>query len=428
MSETGSHIARQTSPSRTSRLRIIVTGLIAQHPQLGGIAWHYMHYVLGLVRLGHEVFYFEDSGEWPYVLAGGPNATDWVARDARENVSYLQALMRRFGLDASWAYRNAAISEWYGMSDQKRRDIINTADVIINVSGSLERPDAYRKRALLVYIDTDPVFTQAKIAGRQTDFTARVASHNIHFSFGERLTNRVPPTQFLWRPTRQPIVLDEWATQASPRPQFTTVMSWTSYRPLVWEGQVYGQKDVEFERFRSLPARVPEVPLELAIGSILHPEWEGEKGSLLLPSLEASGWGLANAFKVCGDLDAYRSYIVHSKGEWSVAKNGYVTGQPAWFSERSACYLAAGRPVILQDTGFAAVIPTGRGVLSFSTLDQAVDAIREVSAHYDRHSRAAADIAAGFFSSDYVLNDLLHASFSASDNSARTDAGGHEGA
>jgi hypothetical protein len=393
-----------------SRLRIIVTGLIAQHPQLGGIAWHYMHYVLGLVRLGHDVFYFEDSGEWPYTLAGGP--TDWIARDARQNVSHLERLMRRFGLDSKWAYRNPARNEWYGMTDQERNRIVKTADLIINVSGSLEHPDAYCKRALLIYIDTDPVFTQAKIARRESDFIARIASHNIHFSFGERMSDRVLPTQFVWRPTRQPIVLDEWSTHVCPRPAFTTVMSWTSYRPLVWAGQVYGQKDVEFEKFRSLPHRVPDVPLELAIGSIVHPEWEGEKGSPLPSSLEASGWGIVNAFEVCADLDTYRSYIAHSKAEWSVAKNGYIVGQSAWFSERSACYLAAGRPVILQDTGFSAIIPTGQGVLSFSTLDDAVSAIRAVSADYHRHSQAASEIAASFFASGHVLNDLLHRSFS----------------
>jgi hypothetical protein len=322
------------------------------------------------------------------------------------------------------------------MSAQKRESIINTADVIINVSGSIDRPEPYRKRALLVYIDTDPVFTQTKIAlgteasygvgaqrmlnadyfkrWRERLLAARVALHDVHFSFGERLSGKVPPTQYLWRPTRQPIVLDEWVTQVSPRTPFTTVMSWTSYRPLAWKGQTYGQKDVEFERFRSLPGRVPGTPLELAIGSMLHPDWEGENGSLWLSSLESSGWGLTNAFEVCSDLDSYRSYIVHSKGEWSIAKNGYVVGQPGWFSERSACYLAAGRPTILQDTGFSSVIPTGRGVLSFSTLDEAASAIREVSADYARHSRTASDIADTFFASSNVLNELLHASFSAS--------------
>src|SRR6516165_3202788 len=164
MSGIGSHIARETCPTRTSRLRIIVTGLIAQHPQIGGIAWHYMHYILGLDRLGHDVFYFEDSGEWPYVLAGRPRHSDWVAHDARQNLSHLDRVMRRFGLDSRWAYRNAAANEWHGMSAQKRESIINTADVIINVSGSIDRPEPYRKRALLVYIDTDPVFTQTKIA------------------------------------------------------------------------------------------------------------------------------------------------------------------------------------------------------------------------------------------------------------------------
>jgi len=422
MSERNSHISGPRL-SKTSRLRVIVTGLVAQHPRLGGIAWHYMQYVLGLIKLGHEVFYFEDSGEWPYLLAGGSAPSDWIARDAQQNLVHLSDIMGRFGLSESWAYHNSAEDVWYGMPDRKRQTIVKTADVIINVSGSLVTPSAYRERALLVYIDTDPVFTQAKIAMGERDFAERVASHDIHFSFGETLSGRVPSTQFYWRPTRQPVVLDEWITDASPRPSFTTIMSWTSYRPLTWKGKVYGQKDLEFRKFHSLPRHVPQVPLELAIGSIAHPEWQADTSSPLLSTLEDAGWNLVNALQVCPDLDSYKSYVVHSKGEWSVAKQGYVHGQPGWFSERSACYLAAGRPVILQDTGFTSVVPAGRGVLSFSTLDEAANAIKEVSANYDCHSRAASEIAAGLFASDRVLKQLLDASFSTSAEPPRTNGG-----
>ena len=368
-----------------------------------------MQYVLGLSRLGHDVLYLEDSGEWPYVLDGDFTSMSWVARDARQNISHVDSTMRRFELN--WAYRNPLENKWHGISDNKRREFINTADLLINVSGSLENPNHYRGRAIMAYIDTDPIFTQTKIARGEEEFAARVAAHDVHFSFGEALSSSVPPTEFIWRPTRQPVVLDEWRHDVSPRPNFTTVMNWTSYRPLEWKGQTYAQKDVEFEKFRALPALIPEIPLELAIGSILHREWEGKTRSQL-PSLKSSGWLVADAFEICAGLDAYRNYVLHSKAEWSVAKNGYVVGRPGWFSDRSACYLAAGRPVVVQDTGFSSIIPTGRGVLSFSTIDEAANDIKAVTANYRRHSRAATDIAASFFSSDDVLNNLIEVSVS----------------
>jgi hypothetical protein len=147
-----------------SSLRIIVTGLIAQHPLLGGISWHYLQYVLGLKRLGHEVYYFEDSGQWPYNFDGGATGNDWTSYDCSENVTYLNSLMRRFGLDNRWAYRFPIGDQWYGVSDNERAEILKRADILLNVSGSLEFPDNYQQIGRLVYIDTDTVFTQVSLA------------------------------------------------------------------------------------------------------------------------------------------------------------------------------------------------------------------------------------------------------------------------
>jgi hypothetical protein len=391
---------------RDSSLRIVVTGLIAQHPRLGGITWHYLQYVLGLARLGHDVYYIEDSGEVPYNATGGVSGDDWTAKDCSANVAHLSGGMTRFGLEDRWAYRNAPTSRWHGLPDARRREVIASADLLLNVSGSLENPQDYRVIGRLAYIDTDPVVTQAKFVTGRIGFPQRVVAHDVHFSFGERLTDVVPDTGHTWRPTRQPIVLSEWSPADTSRDAFTTVMNWTSYPPLRWKGRLFGQKDVEFRHYAELPRRVAPIPMEVALSPTRHADWQARE---LDPRdlLTRGGWRVADADATCGDLDGYRDYIRSSRAEWSVAKNAYVQGSPAWFSERSACYLASGRPVVVQDTGFGAVLPVGEGLLSFETPRQAAEAVREVDRNYARHSRAALAIAETYFDSGKVLAKLI---------------------
>ena len=397
----------------TQRLRVVVTGLIAQHPRLGGVAWDYVQYADGLRRLGHDVYYFEDSGEWPYTVDGGITGEDWVAHDCSANVSHLSMVMERFGLGDRWAYRFPIKPRWFGMSAPKRREVLRTADLLINVSGTIRRPADYRSIGRLAYIDSDPVFTQIKLAlpRGQLKFQKRAAAHDVYFSFGEHLSSPVPETQYTWLPTRQPIVRAEWTTLVEHRATYTTVMSWTSYKPLRYQGQHYGQKDVEFQRFLDLPRTVPQVSFKVALNSTEHVFWEAEvKSGIQVAAadrLRRAGWQVVDARRACADLDRYRAYIQHSKAEWSISKNGYARGRPGWFSCRSACYLAAGRPVIVQDTGFDCVIPTGAGVLVFNTLDEAAAAVADVEDNYPHHARAAREIAAAYFDSDRVLTGLV---------------------
>jgi hypothetical protein len=413
-----------------SSLRIIATGLIAQHPLLGGITWHYLQYMLGLARLGHDVYYFEDSGQFPYNLDGGASGTDWVANDCTYNVSYLAKIMARFGFEDRWAYRFPLKSEWFGLSDQQRQTVIESADLLINVSGALEHPKNYRRIPHLLYIDTDPVVTQIKIALGRVEFAERVEAHDTHFSFGESFSEGMPLTGYQWRPTRQPIVLSEWRPSVPRRESFTTVMNWTSYEPLVYSAQTYGQKDVEFKRFLELPSQVAPVVMEVALSRTQHLEWQAKDESLPPKFGELvgdktnwtprdlithAGWRVVDATEACGDLDSYRHYIESSKAEWSVAKNAYVLGQPGWFSERSACYLAAGRPVVVQDTGFSRALHVGEGLLCFRTLQEAVAAIHEVETDYVRHAKAARAIAKAYFDSDKVLTHLIDEAMSGID-------------
>jgi hypothetical protein len=392
----------------SSRLRVVVTGLVAQHPRLGGVAWDYLQYVLGLASLGHEVTYLEDSGQWPYGLGTRPARRPHVVKDPTANVAHLAKLMERFGLANRWAYRFPLNSRWYGLSKRERREVTATADLLIDVSGALEHPDEHRGRGRQVYIDTDPVFTQLKLAAGASEFSKRVAAYDRHFSFGERVQELAIPTPYRWRPTRQPVVLSEWQPSSRPRKAFTTVLSWTSYPPLRFRGKTYGQKDVEFGRFLSLPSRAVPIALEVAIAGTRHADWEGEAAAPPPPeTLRGAGSRVVDAYHVCADLDRYRSYIEASRGEWSIQKNGYVRGQPGWFSGRSACYLAAGRPVVVQDTGLAGVLPTGDGLLCFRSVEEAEAALREVDADYDRHAAAARALAAAYFDADLVLPPLL---------------------
>jgi hypothetical protein len=426
----------------TQSLRIVVTGLIAQHPWLGGLTWHYLQYVLGLQALGHDVYYLEDSGEWPYTLDGGASGNDWNARQCSTNVEYLQLAMERFGLGDRWAYRFPRERRWYGMRTHQRQEVLRSADLLINVSGTLRRPEQYREIRRLVYIDSDPIFTQVKLALRRghLGFQNRVAAHDVHFSFGETIERSGLESGYHWRPTRQPIVLAQWSSPGRHRGVYSTVMSWTSYRPLKFRGTVYAQKDREFRRFVDLPRRIVPAQLELAVNRIDHIEWQtvglppaDDSRQTLIEDSKASiahalarrGWTIVDPMSVCGSIDLYRDYIRSSKGEWSVAKNGYVQGRPGWFSERSACYLAAGRPVIVQNTGFDAVLPVGEGILPFSTVDEAAAAIARVESDYARHSRAASDIAAEYFDAAKVLGRLLDEAY-ASESSVRVQSDARE--
>jgi hypothetical protein len=389
-----------------SGIRVVVTGLIAQHP-LGGVTWDYLQYVLGLRRLGHETYYIEDSGAWPYALDGGLTGDDFAVGDCSANIAYLAKVMRRFGLEDRWAYRCPINGNWVGLSYVARRDVIESADLLLNVSSTVLRPDEYRVIPRLAFIDSDPVFTQIKLARGQKDFRAVVDAHDVHFSFGECLTDRVPTTGHQWKPTRQPIVLGEWNPGMPHRGVFSTVMNWASYNPVVHEGKTYGQKDIEFMRFVDLPARAAPLRFEIAARGTRRRQLPAR----LLTYLRYKGWNVVDPATVCPDVDGYRDYVQGSMAEWSVAKNGYVEGMPGWFSCRSGCYLAAGRPVVVQDTGFAPVLPVGDGILSFTTLEEAADGVQRVASDYQRHSTAACSVAEAYFHSDVVLADLLEKAF-----------------
>jgi hypothetical protein len=392
-------------------LRVIVTGFIGHQRLLGGVAWDYLNFVLGFKRLGHDVYYVEDSGCWPYNDVDGPLRGDWTDWNPQPTVEHLSRLMSAFGLDGKWAYHFPPNSEWFGLSTIERNEIIKTADVLINVAGTLEKPWDYRTIKKLVYIDTDPVFCQigAQAGPDSKIMRQRLDAHDVFFTLGEGLSanNAIPKLDRRWNPTKYPIVLDHWRDDSLSGDGFTTIMNWSSYETLTYQNERYGQKDVEFMKFIELPRKVFPSLLEVALYKPKMTSSRNFSVPVPLDILKTAGWKVVDASEVCPDFYTYRRYIHQSKAEWSVAKGGYVVGKSGWFSCRSACYLAAGRPVVVQDTGFSKMLPVGEGVIGFSTFDEAEAGILEIAANYQRHAKAAEDIAEAYFDSDKVLNRLL---------------------
>ncbi|MCK5368854.1 MAG: hypothetical protein KAQ62_09890, partial [Cyclobacteriaceae bacterium] len=346
------------------KLRIIVTGLIGQHYTMGGVTWDYIQYLIGLQNLGYDVYYFEDTGEWPYNLDGGSTGDKWEAANCSANINHIHSVLKRYGLEKNWAYKYPVSNSWYGMSKKIRNEILQSADLLINVSGTLVFPEHYKSVKRLAYIDSDPGFTELKMHDKE--FSDRVSMHDVHFSFGELLHKKKLDSGINWLPTRSPIILSEWESKADTRDVYTTIMNWTSYKPLKWEGKTYGQKDTEFVKYLDLPEKYRAPAFEVAMSNVQHDNWKSKEINEYMNEqfdspqemLVHHGWKVVDSQQVCQDMDSYRTYIERSKGEWSVAKGGYVMDKTGWFSCRSACYLAAGKPVIIQGTGFEKILPT----------------------------------------------------------------------
>jgi hypothetical protein len=380
----------------SSRLRVVVLGYIVRGP-LGGMTWHYLQYVLGLARLGHEVLYIEDSGDDPWSCYDP--RTGEVGPDCAFGVAYASSVFEGVGFSGSWGYYDAHTDTWHGSHGSKISKSAADADLLINVSGSNELrswADGVPRR---VYVDTDPAFTQV---GNLKDSKRmnRTLAHNVFVSFGENVStaeSQIVDDGMPWRATRQPIVLEQWSvSEPIGGAPLRTVMQWDSYPKLDFEGQSLGMKSESFRDYLDLPGRT-NASMEIAVGGPNVP-WD---------ELKKEGWRLVNPLEVARDPFSYREYIAGSAGEFSVAKAGYVSARTGWFSERSAAFLASGRPVVVQDTGFSTWLGVGSGVLTFSTPTEAESAIDEIQTRPAHHGRAARKVAESLFDSDAVLSDLV---------------------
>jgi hypothetical protein len=368
-------------------VKILLAGIIARYP-LGGVAWCSLMYLLGLRALGHEVFYIEDTGECVYDPAQNARTLD-----PSYGTDYIHRTLEPFGLGDRWAFVNYD-GRYHGATAEQVKAFCGRADLFLNLSGgSWFWRDEYARIPRSAFIDSDPAFTQLAIAKGETWYVEFFRRFDRLFTFGANIgtpASTVPVGSFTWHPTWQPIVLDEWATDSAPsRDAFTTVMTWQ----IESFADIGGNKDVEFVRFIDLPARTPS-RFELAING---PE----------ALLRQHGWATVPAMRVSRTPWEYREFIQSSKGEFAVAKHRYVATRSGWFSDRTECYLAAGRPALVQDTGWTMHLPSGEGLLGFSTPDEAVDALGRLAADYDHHARCAVDIAREHFSADRVLPALL---------------------
>jgi hypothetical protein len=384
-----------------SRLRVVVLGYVVRGP-IGGMAWHHLQYALGLERLGHDVRFVEDSDDYPGCYDPERGVVD---ENPAYGLRFAAAAFDRVGLPGCWAYHDAHAGRWHGPAAGTVLDWLSRADLLLNVSGvNPLRPWllGVPRRAL---IDTDPAFTQVR---HLTDpaARARAAAHTAFFTFGENIPagrSTVPDDGLPWRPTRQPVVLDAWpVTPAPPDGLFTTVMQWDSYPAREYGGRRYGMKSESFGPYLGLPGRCGRV-FELAVGSPSAPR----------ASLRDAGWLLRDPLEVSRDPWTYQKYVIGSKAEFGVAKHGYVAGRTGWFSERSACYLAAGRPVVAQDTGFTDWLSAAGGVVAFRTPEEAAAGVADVTARFDHHARAARAAAAEYFDAARVLPRLIEQALAA---------------
>jgi GT2 family glycosyltransferase len=385
--------------SAAHRRKIVVLGMMSKMPVPGNI-WLVAQYLIGFQRLGFDVYYVEAHGMTPFRLM--ERKDDDGALLASE---FISGVMRRFDLSDRWAFHSRFEDRYFGLSATGLRDLYQSADLLINLHGSTVPLPEHSATGRLIYLETDPVQLQIELHNNDEAAVKFLEPHVAFFSWGLNYGYAdclVPlDSRFPFRPTLPPVLLDFWPPQADGAgPFFTTIGNWRQAGAVRYEGETYyWSKDREFRKFLDLPSRVG-AQFELALSSGSHNDEE-------LALLTGKGWRVRDALAFSSDLDEYRRYIGGSRGEFTVAKDQNVRLRSGWFSERSATYLAAGRPVVTQDTGFGNALPTGEGLFAFSTVEEAAGAIQAINADYERHRRAAAGIARDCFSHDVVLKRLL---------------------
>ncbi len=383
------------------RPKIVLLGMMTKMP-VAGVVWQTMHYLVGLERLGCDTYYVEQHARTPSMFMETEQC-DGSAKAA----AFIDKVMRRFDLGDRWCFHalHEPESRCLGMSDTQLRELLADADYIINLHGGTVPLPEHTATGRLVYVETDPVQLQIELHDGVQETVDFLAPHCAFFTFGENIGNPdcdLPaPKQFNFIPTRQPVVCDLWDSAVTGGERFTTIGNWAQHwRPVQFRGHTYTwSKHFEFLKFIELPSRTAQ-PFELALSSYT----EADKAML-----EGKGWHIRHGLDVSTDMDIYRRYISESRGEFTVAKDQNVRLRSGWFSDRAATFLAAGRPVVTQETGFSNVLPTGEGLFGFSTMDEILAAVDEINGDYERHCRAAKRIARECFGHDVVLGPILDA-------------------
>ncbi len=386
-----------------SRKKIIVMGFMGNCP-IAGVIWQHIHYIVGLQELGHEVYYIEDSARIPY------NPVDF---DTTEDTTYagqvLDTLAKRYGFDGRWSFCPRYLADpaagTLGLSLSRIKELYVEADAILNVCGSQEFNEDLLKSDRILYVESDPGVEQIKVDQGNQNTLDYLQRHHAIFTFGENIGTPefpVPLHGLKWLPTRQPVVTSLWYQPDLPPPGavFTSVANWSTSgkKDIQWNGENYlWSKSLEFMKFSQAPAASGEsfqlatdIKNDVERNLFLSQNW-----SLVLPHLLSS------------DYDSYVHYIQGSKGEFTVAKDQYVRLNTGWFSDRTACYLASGRPAITQETGFTKHYGNAGGLFAYSSIEEIVEAVREINSDYKKHCRIAYELACEVFEAHKVLASLL---------------------
>lgn len=367
-------------------LRIVFSGMVAGDPGQGGAAWAVLQWVLGLRALGHDVVLVEPAEATPATAAG------------------FASVVRRFGLEGRAALVDPATGATTGLERAALERAVAGADLLLNVSGMLADPGLLAAADCRVFLDLDPGFTQLWHAAEGIDMG--FGHHDRFVTVGRRIGGpdcAVPTCGRDWLATSPPVALEHWPVATELRHDaLTSVGHWRSYGSITHDGVHHGQRAHAMRPLAGLPRLAPDTAFRPALG--IHPD-ETED----LAALAAGGWELLDPAVVAATPDTYAAFVRGSWAELGIAKSGYVASQCGWFSDRSVAYLASGRPVLAQDTGFGAHLPTGAGLLAFSTAEEAAAGVAELRGDYARHRRAARAVAEEAFAADRVLPALLGA-------------------
>lgn len=383
--------------------KVVVAGYFVRYP-LGGYAWQALHFLAGFRALGCEVLFYEDTAYYAGAYAPGPRGVMVPTDDYASGVAQVGRFFGRHGFGDAWAFVDQAHARAEGVGAERARAALADADLFVNLGGVNRVPRELRRRAVSAYVDLDPSYTQLRLAGGDARLAALVGDHDVAFTLGENIGTPacpIPGGGFVWRPLRQPVSIALWEPEPpAADAAFTTVGKWDSVgRDVVFEGRVFTwRKRTEWLRFLDLPRRTG-ARFRIAMDVAEHPED--------LRALADAGWEVVDPFAISVDPERYRAFIRSSRGEFTVAKDVNVRLRSGWFSDRAACYLAAGRPVVNQDTGFDRQLPVGVGLFAFRTLEEAAAACAAIDADFDRHAHAARALAATHLAPERVLAPLL---------------------
>jgi hypothetical protein len=383
-----------------TNLKLVVLGMMGRCP-FGGQTWLYLNWLIGLARLGHDVWYVEDDTVWPY-----DPAQNTVTHDCTYAVRHIGECMDRIGLPNHWVFRLAdREGACWGLSAAKLNELYHSCDALLNIVGATDLRDEHLAAPLRIYVETDPVTAELQLAGGDEHTRLAFNNHDFIVTYGENYGAPdcgVPLNglEAKYRKTRQPIDLERWSFTYTPQAEcFTTIGNYRQQgNDVRYKGDVfYWSKHHEWEKVIDLPRRVSQ-PFELAMNCDTADQ----------AMLASHGWRIVSPLAMSLDIfGAYPNYFRTSRGEFTVAKDQNVRLRSGWFSERDACYLASGKPVVAQDTGFSNIIPTGEGLLAFQTIEQAATAIDSINSDYPRHCRAAREIVQEYFAAEVVAEKLL---------------------